>query len=88
MVIKLCFPFNYCNNNELNNINKLDTCLPNNTVIDNLPKEIITEQAIKVSNLNTNDNDNINLSNLSSCKYYSCSKFHELMSIDNNSNKI
>ena len=82
------FPFNYCNNNELNNINKLDTCLPNNIVIDNLPNEIIAEQAIKVSNLNSHDTDNINLSNLSSCKYYSCSKFNELMSIENNSRNV
>ena len=78
------FPFNCCSNNEINNINKLDTCLTNDIVIDTLPKDTISEQAIKVSNLNSQDNDNINLSNLSSCNYYSCSKFHELMSIDNN----
>ena len=41
------FPFNYINNNELNNINKFDKCLPNNIEIDNVPNEIITEQAIK-----------------------------------------
>ena len=81
------FPFNNCSNEDINNINKLDTCLINDILIDNLPKEIISEQAIKVSNLNSSNNDNINLSNLSSCKYYSCSKFHELMSVDNNSNK-
>ena len=80
------FPFNHCSNNEINNINKLDTCLSNDIVIDTLPKETITEEAIRVSNLNSHDSDNINLSNLSSCKYYSCSKFHELMSIGNNSN--
>jgi len=83
----LVFPFNNCNNNELNNIINLDKCISSDEVIDNLPKEKITEQAIKVSNLNSQDNDNINLSNLSSCKYYSCSKFHDLMSIDNNCNK-
>ena len=85
---KTLFPFNNINNNELNNINKFDKCLPNNTIIDNLPNEIITEQAIKVSNLNSQDTDNINLSNLSSCKYYSCTKFGELMSLDNNSRNV
>ena len=66
---KSLFPFNCCSNNEINNINKLDTCLTNDIVIDTLPKDTITEQAIKVSNLNSQDNDDINLSNLSSCNY-------------------
>ena len=78
------FPFNYCSNNDLIDINNKDTCLINNIQTSILPDYKITEQAISVSNLNSQDNDNINLSNLSSCKYYSCSKFHNLMSHSNN----
>ena len=80
------FPFNFCNNKELININNSDISSPNVTHNDTLPKHIITEQAIKVSNLNSQDSDNINLSNLSSCEYYSHSKFHELISNNSNNN--
>ena len=84
---KLLFPFNNCNNNELINVNNSNICLSNDVdLISTLPKHIITEQAIKVSNLNSQDNDDINLSNLSSCKYYSCSNFHKQMSNKNNVN--
>ena len=82
------FPFNYCNNNDLIDINNNDTCLVNNIQTSNLPDHKITEQAIRVSNLNAQDNDNINLSNLSSCKYYNCSKFHNLMSHSNNNKNV
>ena len=82
------FTFNYCNNNDLIDINNNDTCLVNNIQTDNLPDYKITERAIRVSNLNAQDNDNINLSNLSSCKYYSCSKFHNLMSHSNNNKNV
>ena len=79
---KLLFPFNNCNNNELINVNNSNICSSNDVyLISTLPKHIITEQAIKVSNLNSQDNDDINLSNLSSCKYYSCSNFHKQISI-------
>ena len=74
------FPFNYCNNNDLIDINNKDTCLTNDYHTSTLPDYQITEQVIRVSNLKSQDNDNVNLSNLSSCKYYSCSKFHNLMS--------
>ena len=82
------FPFNCCNNNDLININNKDTCLTNDIQTSTLPDYKITEQAIRVSNLNSQDNDNINLSNLSSCKYYSCSKFHHLMSSNNNNKNV
>ena len=80
------FPFNFCSNNELNKINNSDICLPDDPQINILPKYTITEKAINVSNLNSQDNDNINLSNLSSCEYYSCSKFHKLISDNDNNN--
>ena len=44
------FPFNYCNNNDLIDINNNDTCLVNNIQTSNLPDHKITEQAIRVSN--------------------------------------
>ena len=82
------FPFNYCTNNELFNINNSDRYIPSDPIISNLPNHKISEQAFRVSNINPIDNDyNINLSNLSGCEYYSCPDFHKLLSSNNNINK-
>ena len=79
------FPFNSCSNNDLIKINNSDNCSPN--VVsnsNNLPNHLISDHAIKVSNLNTEDSDcDINLSNLSSCEYYSCTRFQKLACNDN-----
>ena len=79
------FPFNQCNNKDLININNSDVYLPNTVSSSNtLPNHSITEQAIKVSNLGAQDSAwDINLSNLSSCEYYSCTRFHKLTSNEN-----
>ena len=79
------FPFNSCSNNDLIKINNSDNCSPNIVSnSNNLPNHLISDHAIKVSNLNTEDSDcDINLSNLSSCEYYSCTRFQKLASNDN-----
>ena len=84
------FPFKHCNTNELNEINNSDRYLPTPESLKySLPNHIITEQAIRVSNLNPLDDDGeINLSNLSSCKYYSCSDYQKLNSSNNNNKNI
>ena len=83
------FPFNLCNKNELININNNDRYIPIDNPISNLPKHIITEQAIRVSGLNTHDNEcEVNLSNLSGCEYYSCTKFHKLITKKNKQNNV
>ena len=85
---KNLFPFNYCNNKELNDINTSDRYISNETINSNIPKHNITEQATRVSNRNLiDDEDNINLSNLSGCEYYSCPDFHKLLNNNDNHNK-
>ena len=83
------FPFNNCNDNELKVINNSERYLPKETLVSNLPNFTITEQAFRASNLNSLDFDcEVNLSNLSSCKYYSCLDFLNLTKQNNNSNNI
>ena len=78
------FPFNYCDNNELININNLDKYIPNEKPNSNLPDHTITEQAIRVCNRNTFEEDNnINFSNLVTCEYYSCEDFDNIISKNN-----
>ena len=80
-------PFNSCCNTELNMINNNDKYITTESNLSDLPKFKITEEVINASNLNLNDNYNeINLSNLSNCEYYSCTKFQEIMSENNNHN--
>ena len=75
------FPFNNCNYNELININSSDRYIPIDNPISNLPKHKITEQARRVSGLNSHDSEcDINLSKLSGCENYSDIKFHKLIS--------
>ena len=79
-------PFNSCNT-ELNMINNNDKYIATESTLSNLPKFKITEEVINASNLNLNDNHNeINLSNLSNCEYYSCTRFQEIMAENNNHN--
>ena len=82
------FPFNYCNNNDLINTNNSDKITPIDTPVTNLPDYKITDQAIRASNRNSFDEDyNINLSNLVSCKYFSCQDFDNLL-LKNNKNNV
>ena len=83
------FPFNNCNDNELKIINNSERYLPNETVVSNLPNFTISDQAFRASNLNSLGFDcEVNLSNLSSCKYYSCLDFLNLTKQNDNSNNI
>ena len=83
------FPFNYCDTNELININNSSRYIPIETPKPDIPSHIITEQAIRVSNLNPIDDDGeINLSNLTSCKYYSCQDYKKLVSDKKNSKNV
>ena len=71
------FPFNNCNDNDIVAINNSDIIIhtPNDIVCD-IPAYKISEQASRASNLNSIDFEcEVNLSNLSSCEYYSCLDF-------------
>ena len=79
------FPFNNCNDNDIVTINNSDilTHTPNEIVCE-LPNYKISEQAFRASNLNSIDFDcDVNISNLSSCEYYTCLDLSNL----NNKNK-
>ena len=79
------FPFNKCSDNDLNTINNSDRYIPNeNDMVSDLPMFNISEQAFRASNLNSLDFDSeVNLSNLVSCKYYSCLDFVKYNSNNN-----
>ena len=82
------FPFNKCNNNELIDINNSHRYIPSiDKPVTNLPNHIISEQANRVSGINSHENEcEVNLTNLSSCEYYSIVKFHDLISKNNSHN--
>ena len=83
------FPFNNCNTDEINKINNTDRYIPLDNPISNLPKHIITEQAVRVSGLNTQDKEcEINLTNLTGCKYYSSNKFLKITAKEKTQNKL
>ena len=82
----IIFPFNYCDNNELININNSDKYIPIDKPNSNLPDHKITEQATRICNRNTFEEDNINLSNLVTCEYYACEDFNNLISNNNKNN--
>ena len=82
------FPFNRCNNNELLNINNSHRYIPSvDKPVTNLPNHIISEQAKRISGINSHENESeVNLTNLSGCEYYSHVKFQELISKNNSHN--
>ena len=81
------FPFNSCDIHELSSINSTDRyfSLENN---EHLNTQEGNESILRSTYLDDIDKDkdfDINLSNLSSCKYYSCGELQNL-NINNNLN--
>ena len=74
------FPYNSCNNNDLNSINSIDRLQD-----DSLEKQDINNNRVKAANLCDDDLD-INLTNLVDCKYYSVNEIQQNDNLDNNFN--
>ena len=81
------FPFNSCDTNELSSINSTDRHFSNDNYVP-LSTNKSTENDLRSTNLDDIDKQkdfDVNLSNLSSCEYYSCDEFQKL-DVNNNFN--
>ena len=70
------FPFNSCNNKDLNSINSINRCFQIQD--DSLENQDININKVKAVNLCDDDLD-INLTNLTDCKYFSVNEIQKII---------
>ena len=72
-----CFPYNSCNTSDLKSINSIDRYFQTEDNLTNQDDTDINKNEMKAINLCDDDLD-INLSNLTDCKYYTADEFKKL----------